>query len=76
MQENVIAIQKHIWVFEMIFLCKLLTFSLKGDVSVGNSFEIHELEKNELFKLYLNQMEVQEMWDDYLLRLWNYVSVH
>jgi hypothetical protein len=55
-QEYAIAAEKHILVLELAFFMLVVNIdSLKRNVSIENWFEIHEMEKNDFTKAYLDQ---------------------
>jgi hypothetical protein len=59
-QEHAIAAEKHISILELMFSMLVVNIdSLKRNVSVGNWFEIHEMEKNDFTKAYLDQTLAQ-----------------
>ena len=61
-QEHTTAGQEHIAVLEMVFLMLVVNLdSLKRSVSVGNWFEVHEMEQNNFRLIWIKEwhMEVQ-----------------
>jgi hypothetical protein len=51
-QEHTMAAEKHVSLLEVkLFMLTVNLDSLKRNISVGNWFEIHEMEKNGLIRL-------------------------
>jgi hypothetical protein len=60
-QKHAIASTKHISTLELVFFMLVVNIdSLKRNVSIGNWFDIHDMEKNDSTEAYLDQALTQQ----------------